>query len=74
MYQKMPLTSLYKEIKCRPTPCEQFVEELAGVTHRSIHTAQKWVTGAQKPDRAARYAISQHLGIPEEDLFPETKS
>ncbi len=74
MYQEQTLIEIYKEVKNQPTPCELFVQGLATATHRSIHTAQKWVTGAQRPDLAARHAISNHLGIPVTTLFPEAKS
>lgn len=70
MYQTS-LINIYREIKKKPTPCELFVKELAEVTHRSISTVQKWVTGAQTPDNAAKHAISEHFNIPISVLFPE---
>ena len=71
MYQTS-LVNIYREIKKKPTPCELFVRELAEETHRSISTVQKWVTGAQTPDNAAKHAISKYFKTPISVLFPDS--
>lgn len=62
----------YRQVKNQPTPGEQFIDQIAAVTHRSKSTVQKWVTGAQNPDKASKHEIASFLGAPVEELFPET--
>lgn len=71
----MTLQDIYKEKKelnDGSLPVE-FVNELAEVTGQSYARAYQWCTGNGNPSAAAAKIISQHLGIPSSELFPERR-
>lgn len=64
------LIELYRAAKDKPTPCEQFINEVAELTNRSKSTVQKWVIGIAVPDINVRLMLSKHFSTPVEILFP----
>lgn len=64
---------LYNEQKSKPTPAQEFVSEVARVTHRSEFTVRMWLTGQQVPDTLVQSVIADHFGVAMEGLFPDEK-
>lgn len=65
---------LYIEQKAKPSPSEQFVTEIARITCRERSTVLQWVSGVQFPNDICAKAISDYIGIPADELFPEIKN
>lgn len=66
---------LYNERKSKPTPAQEFVSEVASITHRSVATVRMWLSGQQTPDALAQSIIAEHYGVDVTCLFPkEAKS
>ncbi len=65
---------LYNERKCKPTPAQEFVSEVAKITHRTENTVRMWLSGQQTPDALAQSIIAEHFNVSVTTLFPkETK-
>ena len=60
---------LYLERKAMKTPAQEFVAEVASITHRSELTVRMWLSGQQKPDALAQSIIAEHFGVAVETLF-----
>ena len=63
---------LYEERKSKPTPAQEFVSEVAKITHRSEMTVRMWLSGQQIPDALVKSVIAEHFGVEADGLFPET--
>lgn len=61
---------LYNESKSKPTPAQEFVAEVARITHRSEATVRMWLAGNQIPDTLVQSVIADHFGVGIEGLFP----
>lgn len=72
MYQTF--IQLYQNAKGKPTPCEEFVNEVAQLTGRSVSTVKKWGIGFAVPEINVRVMLSKHFKIPVNELFPAAKS
>lgn len=62
---------LYNESKSKPTPAQEFVAEVARITHRSETTVRMWLAGNQIPDTLVQSVIADHFGVGIEGLFPK---
>lgn len=60
---------LYNERKSKPTPAQEFVSEVAQITHRTESTVRMWLSGQQKPDALAQSIIAEHFNVSAETLF-----
>ena len=61
---------LYNESKSKPTPAQEFVAEVARITHRSEVTVRMWLAGNQIPDALVQSVIADHFGVDMAGLFP----
>lgn len=62
---------LYSEQKCKPTPAQEFVSEVARITHRTENTVRMWLSGQQTPDALAQSIIAEHFNVSVYTLFPK---
>lgn len=62
---------LYYEQKSKPTPAQEFVSEVAKITHRTENTVRMWLSGQQTPDALAQSIIAEHFGVNVDYLFPK---
>lgn len=62
---------LYNESKSKPTPAQEFIAEVARITHRSEMTVKMWLCGNQIPDMLVQSVIADHFGVDINGLFPE---
>jgi hypothetical protein len=63
---------LYNESKSKPTPAQEFVSEVARITHRSEMTVRMWLSGKQIPDALVQSVIADHFGVDMAGLFPNS--
>lgn len=61
---------LYDERKSKPTPAQEFISEVASITHRTTNTVRMWLSGQQVPDALAQSIIADHFGVDAVGLFP----
>lgn len=61
---------LYQEAKSRPTPAQEFIAEIAKLTHRSEMTVRMWISGNQIPDELAQATIAKRYNVSVDSLFP----
>lgn len=64
------LSALYAEAKAKPSPGQAWLEEVADLTCYSIATVRGWALGFSQPNALTRKVLSEHFGIPTEELFP----
>lgn len=57
--------------KAEVAPKTKFVREIAEMCFKSEKTIRCWLAGTQKPDKQDRVILSEHLNIPEDQLFEE---
>ena len=69
---KKTFAELYNESKSKPTPAQEFVAEVAKITHRSEFTVKMWLCGNQVPDMLVQSVIAEHFGVEADGLFPES--
>lgn len=50
-----------------------FIKRCANATKKSEVTVRMWLCGKQQPDALSQEALSNELGIPAEQLFPQKK-
>ena len=67
---KKTFNELYNERKNKPTPAQEFVAEVAKITHRSEFTVKMWLSGQQVPDALVQSVIAEHFGVDVAGLFP----
>ena len=67
-------TELYNERKNMPTPAQEFLAEVAKITHRSEFTVKMWLSGQQVPDMLVQSVIAEHFGVSIEGLFPNKEN
>lgn len=60
----------YKNLRAQMSPANQFIKELAELTHRKPGTVKMWLCGSQSPDLLTREVIAKHLGADVDILFP----
>lgn len=51
---------------------EEFITRICKLTLASRSTVNRWLNGQITPSKARRDIIAKELGIPEEELFPQT--
>lgn len=73
--RKMTFRQIYdtykNKLERKPTPAQEFIREIAQLTHCSEVTVRAWVYNpAQQPDKLTQSVLAQHFGIPEDELFP----
>ena len=73
--RKMTFKRIYDTYKNeavrKPTPAQEFIKEVAQLTHCSEVTVRAWVYNpAHQPDKLTQSVLAQHFGIPEAELFP----
>ncbi len=64
---------LCNEEKKKPSPYQLFIEEVAELTGRKPSTVRLWILENKTPDRLIQRTLSNHFGIPMEELFPPKK-
>lgn len=64
---------LYQEAKSRPTPAQEFIAEIAALTHRSEMTVRMWISGKQVPDELAQATIAKRYDVNIDGLFPKSE-
>ena len=64
---------LYNESKSKPTPAQEFVAEVARITHRSEATVRMWLAGNQIPDTLVQSVIADHFNVDMAGLFPDAE-
>lgn len=69
--KKRTLKALYYRAKKRPTPAASFIKSVAQLTNRSETAVRKWISGESQPDMNVMITLSQHFGVPYDELFPE---
>lgn len=70
MSKNKSFIELYNESKSKPTPAQEFVAEVAKITHRSEVTVKMWLCGNQIPDALVQSVIAEHFGVDVAGLFP----
>ena len=70
--RKISFRELYAEHNSKPTPLQEFIEEVARVTDSSPVTVRLWKSGRQTPELIKQRAIANHFGIDIESLFPKS--
>lgn len=66
---KKTFKQLYDEQKNKPTPAQEFIAEVAQITHKTEGTVKMWLCGQQKPDALAQSIIAEHFGVDVKYLF-----
>jgi len=61
---------LYDEEKNKATPAQEFIANVAKITHRSKNTVKMWLVGRQSPDELARSIIAKTYNCNAKSLFP----
>lgn len=64
-------TQIYENLKTKPTPCAQFVHEVANLTNRTEATVRKWIAGETRPDINVQVILEKHFDVPRDVLFPK---
>lgn len=67
----MTFKEAYLEKKNLPTPGQEFIARIASATCRKVSTVQQWLSGIQNPSEEAKTRISEVLGFPVNELFPQ---
>lgn len=68
---KKSFHELYSEQKNKKTPAQEFISEVARITHRTETTVKMWLSGQQKPDALVCSIIAEHFSVEVSSLFPE---
>lgn len=71
----MTLREHYKKLRKLqrpPHPAKAFIEEISRMTGRSQKTICQWLCGSQHPPKMICSQLGEYLGVPPEELFPES--
>jgi len=68
--KKKTFHDFYEAAKARPTPAQQFIEDIAELTSKSEYTVRKWIARQQVPDKLTQNVIAKHFGCTADGLFP----
>ena len=71
MGEKLSFKEIYLSFKSKPSPGQQFINEISNLTMRKPATVRMWLNGTQSPDPLVRKQIAAHLNVDEEILFPK---
>lgn len=63
---------LYQDAKRQPTAAQQFINEVAALTHKTEITVRNWIAGRQNPDDLAKNVLAEHFHTSTDVLFPNT--
>lgn len=66
----MTFQELYRELKRKPTPLEQFIQRLQGITCRGKSSVRNWGKGRYYPSVSNQKKIAAMIGEDVEVLFP----
>lgn len=64
----MTFKQIYLRVKEKPTPCQDFIREVAEVTRKSECTVRTWLGGTE-PDPLTKKVLSDYFNVPEDELF-----
>ena len=67
----MTFKQIYEEERNKPTAAQQFISEVAEITHKSQMTVKMWLVGRQTPDELTQSVLANHFGVKAEKLFPK---
>ena len=70
----MDLIGFYRKLEEKSTPKQEFREMIAEACGVAPATVSRWVYGEIIPEKLKREKISQVIGIPVEELFPNLQS
>lgn len=70
---KKSFLELYREKKQQKSPAQEFVSEVARITHRTETTVRMWLSGQQVPESLVCNIIAEHFSVDAESLFPINK-
>ena len=68
----MTFKQIYLRVKEKPTPCQDFIREVAEVTRKSECTVRTWLGGTE-PDPLTKKVLSDYFNVPEDELFRKEK-
>lgn len=68
----MTFKQIYLEVKAKPTPCQDFIREVAEVTRKAESTVRTWLCDTE-PDELTKKVLAAHFGVPEDELFRKEK-
>lgn len=74
--QNLTFRQFYNEIKHEEPEDTQkakrkFIEKIAEISFKTVGTVRMWLyTNYQVPDQLTQKIVSEHMGIPAENLFP----
>ena len=71
--EKKSFFDLYAEQKKKPTPAQNFIAEIAALTHRSDNTVKMWLCGRQVPDELTQSIIARRYNLNINGLFPKSE-
>jgi|GEM_PF-351708 len=71
--EKKSFFDLYAEQKKKPTPAQNFIAEIAALTHRSENTVKMWLCGRQVPDELTQSIIARRYNLNINGLFPKSE-
>lgn len=57
----------------KPTPAQNFIAEIAALTHRSENTVKMWLCGRQVPDELTQSIIARRYNLNINGLFPKSE-
>lgn len=68
----MDLKTYYDQLDDKATPPKtKFVEQVMADTGKARVTVYRWLSGAQRPDKANQEKLAKITGIAVDKLFPE---
>lgn len=64
----MTFKQIYLAVKAKPTPCQDFIREVAAVTRKAESTVRTWLCDTE-PDELTKKVLSDHFKVPVDELF-----
>ena len=71
MEENLTFKEIYLKFKKKPSPGQEFINEICRLTMRKPATVRMWLNGTQSPDPLVKKQIANHLNVSEEVLFPK---
>lgn len=68
----MTIEEYYQSLKEQPHPSTAFVMRLSDLCHRERLSVIRWCTGKTVPDRNIQEKIASFVGVPADELFPNS--
>ena len=65
---------LYEAEKSKKTPAQQFIADVAKLTHKTETTVKMWIMGRQVPDELTQSIIAQQYDVDATTLFTKVSN